>query len=334
VCDGADRYACTDGNRILVEQCATAALCNAGDGRCEDPVCDAGRRCRGAILEECNTDRTGFSQVEECASSALCDVANGACGDPACDEGEFRCQGSVLEACALDRAGFDSGPDCGTAALCDDDNGECDVACDPDAYQCNGAVLLRCNAEGSSLGVVDSCASAELCNAEEGRCAPACAANGRECVLTFQPAQEHMARVPIPYETAIADVNGDGRDDLVFNHRSGSLNTAYVGLGNVDGTLTPTVAVTHPESVAEGWGNYDLLIGDVDADNDDDLVWSHRGQNNVTYVALSDGDGTFTYPAPFTHPAMGWGPYLARAADVDGDRRADLVWNSLGESEN
>lgn len=127
-----------------------------------------------------------------------------------------------------------------------------------------------------------------------------------------------------------ADVNGDGRLDLVYNElRSAApLNRVHVALGTAGGGFTLAAAATSPHAPTEGWANYDLLVLDVDGDGRDDLAWNHRGTNNVVYVAMSDGAGGFTFGARKVHVNNGWGNYHVTAGDLDGDGRGDLLWSS------
>jgi hypothetical protein len=78
---------------------------------CREAACSGNtRRCRGADLERCNAQRTGFDLVETCATEALC-VPNGTnnarCVAPTCDAGERECRSGDLAICNADRTGFD-----------------------------------------------------------------------------------------------------------------------------------------------------------------------------------------------------------------------------------
>lgn len=63
------------------ERCATAALCNAADRRCEPPVCEANiADCAGTSLRHCRSDRTGYEEVGDCADYGLvCNEYAGEC---------------------------------------------------------------------------------------------------------------------------------------------------------------------------------------------------------------------------------------------------------------
>lgn len=140
--------------------------------------------------------------------------------------------------------------------------------------------------------------------------------------------------------TAMADIDGDGIDDLVVNElRSGTqhLNRVVVAFGNEDGTLEPrrdsSGALVDAVNTVEdrGWEQFDLVVIDSNGDGLDDLVWNRRSRdNNDTYWALSNGDGTFSWGSGHQHVSSGnWEPYEVFAFDTNGDSREDLVFNRL-----
>lgn len=129
------------------------------------------------------------------------------------------------------------------------------------------------------------------------------------------------------YEIVVADVNADSLDDLVWNRRQNEepVNAIYVALSNGDGTFDAQPRIEHPRSV---WSSrWQLMAGDVDNADGDDLVWTLT-QNNAhfIYVGLSNGDGTFTFGEPQSSDSN-WLPYARLLADVDRDGADDIVWN-------
>src|SRR6185436_16860081 len=126
----------------------------------------------------------------------------------------------------------------------------------------------------------------------------------------------------------LADVNGDGRADLVWNSL-GTINRTYVNLSNGDGTFRR--ALTANDQPEQNWVGFTLQMADVNGDGRADLVWNTLGAINRTYVNLSNGDGTFRRALTANdQPEGGWAGFTLQLVDVNGDKRADLVWNSLG----
>jgi hypothetical protein len=103
--------------------------------------------------------------------------------------------------------------------------------------------------------------------------------------LNFLPAVTYNSGGSYPASVAVADVNGDGKPDLlVANKGSG---TVSVLLGNGDGTFQPAVSYG-----SGGSFTYSLALGDVNGDGKLDLVVANAGSNTVG-VLLGHGDGTF-----------------------------------------
>jgi hypothetical protein len=81
-----------------------------------------------------------------------------------------------------------------------------------------------------------------------------------------------------------------------------------------------------------------VRAGDVNGDGRSDLVWNTTGVTNKVFVALGVGDvtsATFDFsPLGQQHPATGvpWDQYTLLLLDVNGDGRADAVWNHAAAS--
>jgi hypothetical protein len=131
--------------------------------------------------------------------------------------------------------------------------------------------------------------------------------------------------------TLMADVNGNGRTDIIWNGVTAAGNSWVVGLANVDGTFTMTAPVTHPvANPSAGWAAYGTVVGDFNGDGLPDLAWATRGTTGThIYLAMSKGDGTFVVQDVVTKggsgaPHAAWHVY---AGDANGDGRADLFFN-------
>jgi hypothetical protein len=133
------------------------------------------------------------------------------------------------------------------------------------------------------------------------------------------------------YPRLLADVNGDGRADIVGFGNAG----VYVALssGNAFYPMTRWSAQCGAGSAAGSWTNQDLyprMLADVDGDGKADILgYGSAG----AYYALSNATsfGPLTQGASFfgsSPEAGGWisqNQYPRMAADVNGDHQADLI---------
>jgi hypothetical protein len=135
---------------------------------------------------------------------------------------------------------------------------------------------------------------------------------------------------------ALADLNGDGKPDLVVgsNCATSTLPCTTDGmisilLGNGDGTFQ--AAVTHDSG---GFGAPAIAVADVNGDGKPDLLLasncaSYAACNNGTVnsgtvtVLLGNGDGTFQTPVAYN--SGGQGADSIAVADVNGDGKPDLL---------
>jgi hypothetical protein len=115
------------------------------------------------------------------------------------------------------------------------------------------------------------------------------------------------------WQIALADVNGDGKLDVVTPNVTDS--TVSVLLGNGDGTFqTQQVFTTgvNPEGVA---------VGDFNGDGKPDLAVADASQSAVS-VLLGNGDGTFLAHTDYT---VGNSPITVVPGDYNGDGKLDIA---------
>jgi hypothetical protein len=119
----------------------------------------------------------------------------------------------------------------------------------------------------------------------------------------------------------VADVNGDGKMDLVFDNPTGN---AFLLLGNGDGTFQ-TVRTLNTGGPA--WG---IAVGDLNGDGKPDLVTTN-GNSVAINVMLATGNGNFA--APVSYSPAGNFPRDIRIVDVNNDGKPDLVVANSGSND-
>jgi hypothetical protein len=148
--------------------------------------------------------------------------------------------------------------------------------------------------------------------------------------FNFLNAQNLGLPIPAPVQVMMGDVNGDGNQDIIYNHVSAGSNETVVAFSNGDGTFTMGSPTSHSVTPADGWSQYVVKVGDFNNDGSDDLAWSRVITTNTTYIGVSNGDGTFEEMPMFTKDGSSWGnQYQFEVGDIDGKNGDDLVWNVL-----
>ncbi|MFN2493415.1 MAG: FG-GAP repeat domain-containing protein [Pyrinomonadaceae bacterium] len=122
---------------------------------------------------------------------------------------------------------------------------------------------------------------------------------------------------PHNHGLAMGDVNSDGNLDLMTSNYEG--NSVSVLLGDGRGSFGPAPG----SPFAVGRGPYNLSLGDVNRDQNLDVVTPNVRDNNAT-VLLGDGKGGFVV-APGPPPAVGYRPFYTAIGDLNGDGKPDLI---------
>ena len=128
---------------------------------------------------------------------------------------------------------------------------------------------------------------------------------------------------------AVADVNGDGKPDILVSGIKFGSDDGAVGvfLGNGDGTFQPAVVYD-----SGGILPYSLAVADFNGDGKLDLVVAdcspYTGSSCGLFgILLGNGDGTFM--PVVTYNSGGVGAWAVSAADLNGDGKPDLVIGNL-----
>ncbi len=131
---------------------------------------------------------------------------------------------------------------------------------------------------------------------------------------SFQPAVNYSTSLSTRSVT-IADFDGDTVPDLMTAHPgSNALNLLR---GNGDGTFRDAEVV----SLGAGVSPTAMTVGDFNRDGRTDVATANNLGQSVS-VLLGNGDGTFQAPVNY---ALGEGPRILTAVDLNGDTLADLV---------
>lgn len=148
---------------------------------------------------------------------------------------------------------------------------------------------------------------------------------GNQAAITFMPAVAYDVGGSYPNFVAVADMNGDGKPDLVVTVYPGAV---AVLLGNGDGTFQPasTYAADNAPSA--------VIIADLNGDGKPDVVvcgciTSGCSTSGIS-VLLGNGDGTLQPPYSYISDSSGAVPLSLAAADLNGDGELDVVVSSTG----
>lgn len=119
---------------------------------------------------------------------------------------------------------------------------------------------------------------------------------------------------------ALADMNRDGKLDIVVANECGNGIVVYLGNGN--GTFQ--AATTILGSLA----SYAAVVADLNGDGNLDIVAASQGTNMLD-VYTGTGTGAFSAVTHYTAVST---PWALAAADFDGDGKIDVVVGSHGSS--
>src|ERR1043166_5291807 len=134
---------------------------------------------------------------------------------------------------------------------------------------------------------------------------------------TFLPGSS-LAVGANPESVASADVNGDGKLDLISANYSANTLSVLTNNGSGGFGLSSSPAV--------GVQPYAVLAADVNGDGKPDLISANSGDGTLT-VLTNNGSGGFGSNATLT---VGSQPFSIALADVNGDGRLDLISGNFG----
>ena len=137
----------------------------------------------------------------------------------------------------------------------------------------------------------------------------------------------------------VADVNGDGKSDILVGTISGQRVYIFNGSAAFNTVTAPTTVITGQANV--GFGRQFIDVGDIDADGKDDYaisapllgngkiyIFKGRASWNPTYTADSDADYILDLGASYA--ATSFGASLTRLGDFNGDGVDDFAASAFG----
>jgi hypothetical protein len=150
---------------------------------------------------------------------------------------------------------------------------------------------------------------------------------------SFQAALSYPAGAEAPSAIAVADINADGKPDLIAlsqcvlgSHYICSTSIVSVLLNNGDGTFkAPTIYGSG------GWFPTSVGVADVNGDGKLDLVLTNGRATaccsgaTAGWLAVLVGNGDGTFQTPQVYSSGGTGAMSIAIADVNGDGKPDLV---------
>jgi hypothetical protein len=133
------------------------------------------------------------------------------------------------------------------------------------------------------------------------------------------------------YEVFLADVNGDGKLDIITSNADGTIS---VLLNKGKGTFGPAVLTSSLVGLGNPYGN-SMAVADFNGDGKADIAvaaygWEVSG-TNVVHILLGKGDGTFEAPITVTAAPQDSYTYALAAGDFNKDGKMDLLVTLTGE---
>jgi len=137
----------------------------------------------------------------------------------------------------------------------------------------------------------------------------------------FDNANASSTFVPTSWQIAgIGDINGDGRDDLVWRNSDGR-TTNWLGLANGGYSDNATNSST---SVPLSW--HIDGIGDFNGDGRDDILWRNDDGRTTNWLGLANGGYFDNANNSMTFVPLSW--QVAQVGDYNGDGRDDILWRN------
>jgi trimeric autotransporter adhesin len=144
-------------------------------------------------------------------------------------------------------------------------------------------------------------------------------------------AQQDFGAESEPIAVAAADLNGDGKPDLIVVNFGGGTVSVLVNTA-APGATTPTFAAQQTfetEAIGRGAAGgvpVSVAVADVNGDGKPDLIIANRDDNDVSVLINTTTPGSSTVSfIPFQTFAVGFAPNSVTTADVNDDGKPDII---------
>jgi gliding motility-associated-like protein len=128
-----------------------------------------------------------------------------------------------------------------------------------------------------------------------------------------------------PVSSAIADIDGDGKPDLVIANNNSSTVSVYRNTSS-SGSIAASSFAARVDLIT-GTNPNRVTIGDIDGDGKPDLIVINQNNNSISVFRNTSTPGSITASSFATKVdfAAGSSPYYVAIGDIDGDGKPDLA---------
>ena len=137
-----------------------------------------------------------------------------------------------------------------------------------------------------------------------------------------------------PWGVAIADLDGDGKPDLVLGNASDSSIWIYRNISS-NGILSPASfaapVILHAAPVIQNIAGIPLTLADLDGDGRLDIVFANYDDSSVSVFQNLSTPGNLSFGTRLDF-AVGTNPQGSAATDLDGDGRPEIIVANRGSA--
>jgi uncharacterized protein YjdB len=132
----------------------------------------------------------------------------------------------------------------------------------------------------------------------------------------------NIATGALPYSVALADIDGDGKSDIIVLNAGANNISVYRNISS-SGSLTAG-SFASVLNFTVGNNPEDVTIGDMDGDGKLDVIVANFSASTVSVLRNTSTSGSISFAGQVAF-TTGTGPQGVRVADMDGDGKADIV---------